>query len=196
MSAPHSPLQSQRAPREHGFWVMLLLALGAGVALGPSARGLGAALAVGLGAIGGASLVGRRIRKNAPLQTFAAAGLGASAGAVAALGGAELAGAARLGAVLALAFVAGALAVRAVLERARRQPEAARRLAAAGALLPALGAAGLWVSGGTSAQSAALGVTALYCGAVALAAPSAKRLRLLGLTIALAHLLTATLAVL
>lgn len=174
------------APREHGFWVLLGIALFVALARFPSAKGTLVGFALALGTICAAALIGRRIRKNPALQAFASVMLSLLVLPIAYASGALLSDAAHVTIALGSIYMAGTYCVRAVLERARRSPQKSALAGVASIAIPFLVGVGAHALGGTWI-AAALAVTTVYCGLVFAAAPSAKKLKLIGLTISLAH---------
>ncbi len=186
--------QSPRAPREHGFWVMLALTVVAGLGLAPSWLGLAVALAVFAGAMIGAAWIGKRIRKNPSLQVGSSMLLGMAAAPIALTGGAAAASAWLLALGLGTAFTAGALSVNSVLLRARRRPAQADATGWCGFALPVTLSASFLLMG-HPCKALALGITALYALTLLLLQPSAKALKRIGLTISAAHATTALLLI-
>src|SRR5690606_9871582 len=115
---------------------MLGLATAAGLLLQPSWAGVAVAVAIALGAVLGAGVVGKSIRKNPMLQLTSRGLLGFIPAPIALAGGENLARVLWVCMGLALAFTAGALLVVSVLQRARKR----RRLALLAGWL------GLWLA--------------------------------------------------
>ncbi len=181
-----------RAPREHGFWVMLALTVLAGLALRASWAGAAVASITFLGALLGAAWIGKRIRKNPSLQVVSSMLLGLSAAPIALAGGASATSAWLLAFGLGTAFTAGALVVTSVLLRARRRPAQADATGWCGFALPVtLSASFLLV--GHPYKALALGITALYALTLLLLQPSAKAMKRIGISISAAHAATALL---
>ncbi len=181
-----------RAPREHGFWVMMVLALAAGLLLQPSWVGLATALGIALALVAGAVVIGRRIRKNPALQLASTVLLGLVPAPIALVGGAEMGQTLLVAVGLAAAFTAGGLLVVSVLQRARKRFSTAAWTRWSACLLSA--AATIWyLAGGHPYKAAALAVTTLYCVGVLWWCPSAKRLKAIGLSISAAHTLSVVL---
>jgi len=183
------------APREHGFWVLLGISLFVALARFPSWKGAALALALAVFTIAAAMLVGRRIRKNPALQAAASVMLSLLVLPIALSSGASLAHAAHVTVALGAIYMAGTYCVRAILERARRAPAKSRAAGVTSIALPFLVGVAAHALGGTWI-AAALAVTTVYCGVVFAAAPSAKRLKVIGLTISFAHGLSAALLIL
>ena len=183
---------SPRAPREHGFWVMLALTVLAGLGLSPSWLGAAVASITFLGALLGAAWIGRRIRKNAGLQIASSMLLGLAAAPIALAGGASVMSAWLVAFGLGTAFTAGALTVTSVLLRARRRPAQADIAGWCGFAIPVTLSASFLLMG-QPCKALALGVTALYALTLLMLQPTAKALKPIGLTISAAHATTALL---
>ena len=144
-----------RAPREHGFWVMMVLALAAGLLLQPSWVGLATALGIALALVAGAVVIGRRIRKNPALQLASTVLLGLVPAPIALVGGAEMGQTLLVAVGLAAAFTAGGLLVVSVLQRARKRFSTAAWTRWSACLLSA--AATIWYLAGGHPYKAAAG---------------------------------------
>jgi hypothetical protein len=142
-----------------------------------------------LAAVVGAALVGKRIRKNPGLQAASSVAIAFTPLPITWAGGATLSESLLLVLPLGVAYLAGTFCVRAVLERARRNPQLSRLAGLISVLVPAGAATILYFVAGPLA-AAALAVTTAYCLIVFSASPSAKRLKLIGLTISFAHAAT------
>lgn len=171
---------------------MLAVALGTGFAMQPSWAGLVGAVLITASTVSGAMLIGKRIRKHPRLQVTAALAMGAAPAPIALLGGAEPLRVGLVAAGLATIFVAGAASVIAVLQRARKQLIQARLTAVGAAVLATCVAVLFWYLGHPT-KAAAVGITALYAAFLLLSAPSAKRLKRIGISISVAHALSAAL---
>lgn len=175
-----------RAPREHGFWVLLTLALAFGFFPQASWRAAAISSLTAMVFIGGAVIVGKRIRKNAPLQAFGSAGLALAAFPGLWLSGQSLQEIAHSLLPLGVMFVAGTFAARAVLERAKKKPAEAGKAALASVILPAAFVLIALLLGQLN-RAAALLLTLAFCAALGLMMPSAKRLKQVGIGIAVSH---------
>jgi len=171
---------------------MLAISLFGGVLFAPSGWAAATALVIGPLAVLAAMLVGRRIRKNSELQTLASLALAATAAPVVVAGGGSVGGAALLSGTLGAAYLSGTLAVRAILERAKKRPGHAK---VAGWLSIALPMAGAMVAYGVAGPLAfaALAVTTIYTTATFALTPHARKLKLIGVSLALTHSLSAVL---
>lgn len=182
-----------KPPREHGFWVMLGVALTTGIALGRSVPTVVVAIALAAGAIASAMIIGRKIRKNALLQALAALLLGGLVVPLGAFGRCSLDRSCAYGGALALVFLSTTLSVQAVLLRARRRLASARlsnlgAVGVAGLALLGLVLTGLWSRPSVAASFASVLLLGTW---MAIRPPSAKRLRRVGMSIAVVQLLAA-----
>lgn len=181
---------AMRTPREHGFWVMLTVALLLGVTLGGSAASLGlAALAFGA-LLAGAAVVGRRIRKNVPLQVGAALLLGASVFPLARAGSCGVSESLLASGTLALVFSSTTMSVQEILLRARKRLWAAR-LSGGLAVFTTAAALAAALFFHSRAATLAFSLTLALQLAFAFWPPSPKRLRFVGMAIACVQLLVA-----
>lgn len=179
-----------KVPREHGFWVMLSVALLSGVTLGGSGASLGLAAFVFGGAFLGAVAVGRRIRKNVPLQVLAALVLGALVFPVARAGDSGVRESLVAAGTLSLVFSSTTMSVQAILFRARKRRVLAKW---SGYLAVFATLAGLGGSVFLRAEAAtwAMGFTLALNLSLVVWPPSAKRLRFVGMAIGCVQLLAA-----
>jgi hypothetical protein len=142
-----------------------------------------------------ASIVGKRVRKNIPLQAAGSTAVALSALPILLSGEVPLRDSLALTLTLAVAFLSGTFCVQAILYRAKKSPQAERHAATASVLLPLAGATladqifGQW-------PAVALGLVAIYTLTVALLAPSARGLRRVGLSISAIHIAASLLAIL
>lgn len=179
-----------KTPREHGFWVMLFIALLCGVALGRSLASLTLATIVGCGTVFAAMLVGRKIRKNVLLQVAAACLLGVLVLPISMVGECESTRSVLAAATLAVVFSSTTMSVQAILLRARKRFSAAR-LSAGLALGTAAIFLGLAVAFSFAAAAVATSGAFLLGSVLLVRKPSAKRLRWVGVAVATVQLLSA-----
>ncbi len=184
--------KARAVPREHGFWVMLaVVLLSACIRVSASPAALALAFAIATGAVIVAGRVGRLLRKRPELQATASLVLAASGWPVLLVGGESAPEASLFSGAFGVLFLAGAFAVQAVLDRARKRPERAAVAAAASIALPAIASAGfLMVSLSTAAGVALTGIYALFLFAWQ---PAAKKLKTIGWTLALCHVMSGVL---
>src|SRR5690606_20776642 len=116
-----------KPPREHGFWVMLFIALAVGVAAAPGWLALLSAACLALFSTGLAMWLGRRIRRNAWLQVLSGPSLATLAVPIGVIGGASLEKMLNLYLPVALVFLSTTLAVQAIFYRAQRKQSATQR---------------------------------------------------------------------
>lgn len=179
-----------RAPREHGFWVMLVVACGSGVALAPSLESVLGALLLVVASVFAASFVGKKIRKNVQLQAVAALGLGGLIFPIGVSGGASVGDSLFVATGIAGVFLSTTLTVSALLLRARRRVDSAARARAYAIALPLVSLVVAAATGQVEAFFVASSV-ALFSVAIAVRPPSLKKLRTLGLSVAAIQVLCA-----
>lgn len=186
---PASYEADMNTPREHGFWVMLGIALSTGSALGRSTATVLLAVLLSFVTVFGAMVVGRTIRKNSLLQALAALFLGGLILPLGVIGQCPFGRSALYTGALTFVFLSTTLSVQAVLLRARRRPKSARLNN-----LIAIGIATAGLAWAALSSRLLLGVSfapVLFLGLwLALRAPSPKKLRWIGLSIALLQLLS------
>lgn len=174
---------------------MLVLSLSAGVFAATSLRALIFAAIFALFTVVGAKWLGKRIRKNLPLQLASALALAGLVVPIGLFGGASLSRVMAIALPLSLVFVADTLGVQAILFRARRAPKNADRLALLSVVLCATGAVlcGALISG---QAGAALVVGVFLTTALAWLRPSPRKLKQVGVVLGCANALSVTLLVL
>jgi hypothetical protein len=181
-------------PREHGFWVLLAVTVGASLLRASSWTAFYVALVTTTLVIISATIVGKRVRKNIPLQAAGSTAVAFSALPILVLGEVPLIDALALSFTLTVAFLSGTFCVQAVLYRAKKLPKEEKLAASASVLLPLTTAAlanqlfGVW-------PAVALALVASYTLTVALLAPSARGLRPIGLSISALHIAASLLAI-
>lgn len=184
-----------KPPREHGFWVMLTLALFVGVCMAPSWQSVVFAALLGALSVGLAMWLGRRIRKSVWLQALAGPLLAAWLIPVGVVGGMPPVEIIRIYTPLALAFLSTTLSVQAILYRAQK-----KEIAAARARWGAVAVALLGAFGGLVLQERRLTLALFLCffcvTALLVLQPSARRMKQVGLVVTVVQLGVALLLVL
>lgn len=182
-----------KAPREHGFWVMLGVTLAMGSALGRSMATVVVAIVLAAGSVAAAIVVGRKIRKNSLLQMSAAPLFAGLVVPLAVVGRCSFEWACFYSGALALVFLSTTLSVQAILLRARRQQMNARLSSGAAVALAAFALLGLALAGPflRTFLAASFAPVLLVGMWLAVRPPSAKKLRWVGLSIAAVQLLAA-----
>jgi putative Mn2+ efflux pump MntP len=181
-----------KPPREHGFWVMLVLALAVGIGAVPGATTVLCAVSLGAISIGVAIGVGRRIRRSALLQVLSGPLLAALAVPVGMVGGAPFVSMLSRYVPLALVFLATTLVVQETLYRAQKKVRAAAR-ARWGALGVSFFAVGLSYVHHSTRVMVGLVFSAAFVLAILVAKPSTRRMKRIGLSVAVVQLVVASL---
>ena len=174
-------------PREHGFWVMLVVVLVSALTRAhPTALTWGVALTLAGAAVVLGARLGARLRKRPWLQVLASLMLAALSYPVLLSADTSLSQSHSFVSALAVVFVASAFAVQAILERAKKHPDRARLATVLSISLPAFASA----LGLALAWPGAIPVlfSALYGIVLAVARPGAKRLKRVGWSVALMQL--------
>jgi hypothetical protein len=172
-------------PREHGFWTMLAAVVLAALLRVPLTLGtVLAAFAVAVVAAIAGGFVRRAIRRSGAAQLVSAAALSFSGIPVELAGGASFDSMARAVGAWVPILVGSALIVRAAFARAARGNERrAPWLDAIAVALPAVTCA-FFVIVGFHAEARAAGAAAAGCAALALAQPTVKQMKRVGLALA------------